>query len=96
MITKFTKRLGEKIYELRVEKRMTLRDLAEKASSYMEDGRSISHTSINKYENFGRAMDLDVYFAICKALDIDATKLLTEVQEEINSKKKAGKKHASL
>lgn len=51
MITEYTKRLGEKLYHLRTEKDLSLRELAEKASSYMEDGKSISHTSINKYEN---------------------------------------------
>lgn len=91
MITSYTKRLGEKIFELRTEKNMTLRELAEKASSYMEDGKSISHTSINKYENFGRAMDIDILVAICKALDTDAVKLLSEAISEVDGKKRKKK-----
>ena len=87
MITEYTKKLGEKLYVLRTEQNLSLRDLAEKASSYMEDGRSISHTSINKYENFGRAMDLDILFAICKALKTDPIKLLEETMAEVESKK---------
>lgn len=87
MITEYTKRLGEKLYHLRTEKDLSLRELAEKASSYMEDGKSISHTSINKYENLGRAMDLDILFAICKALNVDPIQLLEETMNEVNAKK---------
>ena len=70
---------GKKLKEARNNKKISLRTLAEKVTE--ETGNSISHASINRYEE-GSACDMDILFAICRILDLDPIKLLDESNAE--------------
>lgn len=80
MKTKLTSIRGKKLKELRENKGYSLREVAEKASKYMDDDTNISYGSIKRYED-GTACDLDILMAICKALDYDPIKLITETMQ---------------
>lgn len=78
MRSKHSEVIGELIKNERIIKKMTLRELADKASLYY--GKKINHTSLMRYENEGRSMDIDVLIAILKALGIDFGEFMDNVQ----------------
>lgn len=81
MITNYSKKIGTKIKDKRIEKEMSLRDLAERASVIY--GKPISHVSLLRYENEGRSMDIDVLLALCEVLELNFGDFLNECIEEI-------------
>lgn len=78
MRSKYSEVIGELIKNERLTKKMTLRELADKASFYY--GKKINHTSLMRYENEGRSMDIDVLIAILKALGIEFGEFMDNVQ----------------
>lgn len=78
MRSKYSEVIGELIKNERIIKKMTLRELADKASLYY--GKKINHTSLMRYETEARSMDIDVLIAILKALGIDFGEFMDNVQ----------------
>lgn len=78
MKSKYSEVIGELIKNERLTRKMTLRELADKASLYY--GKKINYTSLMRYENEGRSMDIDVLIAILKAQGIDFGEFMDNVQ----------------
>lgn len=68
---------GEQLKKLREYKRLSLRQLADRAD--------ISYTAIRNYENGLRCMDLDQLFKLCEALGKDPHEFLDECFEIIQN-----------
>lgn len=79
MKTKATVIRGIKLKDARLQKKLSLRTLAEKTSIIL--GTPISYASIRRYEE-GSACDMDVLIAICQVLDLDPIKLLDDSMKE--------------
>ena len=79
MRSKYSEVIGELIKNERLTRKMTLRELADKASLYY--GKKINHTSLMRYENEGRSMDIDVLIAILKAQGIEFGEFMYNVQQ---------------
>ena len=79
MKSKYSEVIGELIKNERLTRKMTLRELADKASLYY--GKKINHTSLMRYENEGRSMDIDVLIAILKAQGIEFGEFMDNVQQ---------------
>ena len=86
MKTRSSEIIGKKIKTLRTAKNLTLRELADTATSYMPDDRKIGFSAIAYYEK-GRSADLDVLNALCKALDVDMMDILSEAFAKSRNKK---------
>lgn len=71
----YSKICGEQIKKLREYKRLSLRQLADKAG--------ISYTAIRNYENGERSMDVDQLCCLCEALGKDPKEFLDECFEII-------------
>lgn len=89
MKTNSTVYRGRRLKELRENKNMSLRELAERTSKIY--GESISHSSIKRYEE-GTACDVDILSAICNVLDYSMIELLQECIEYDASHKNHKKK----
>lgn len=69
---------GQRIKEMRENKKLSLRELAELVSK--ELGAPLSHSAIRRYEE-GSACDVDILKAICDVLGYDIIELMKECIE---------------
>ena len=69
---------GKRLKELRENKNLSLRELADLVSKKL--GTSLSHSAIRRYEE-GSACDIDILKAICDVLDYDIIELMKECLE---------------
>ena len=65
------KRLGLTIREARLNKRMTMKELAAKVG--------ITESAVHHYENGVRKMSFDTFASICKALDLNPSEVTKRI-----------------
>lgn len=68
----YYEKLGTILRNARLDKRMTMKDLCEQIG--------LKEVAIHQYETGKRKISLEIFFKVCKILDLD----VDEVQKELN------------
>lgn len=68
----YYEKLGTILRNARLDKRMTMKDLCERTG--------LKEVAIHQYETGKRKISLEIFFKVCKVLDLD----VDEVQKELN------------
>ena len=68
----YYEKLGTILRNARLDKRMTMKDLCKRTG--------LKEVAIHQYETGKRKISLEIFFKVCKVLDLD----VDEVQKELN------------
>lgn len=78
MIKPFYKELGKILKDIRIEKRITQQEVA--------DRLQIARQNVSTYENGLKTLDVDTFLMICDILQVDYTEIIQKVKKLVYRK----------